>query len=304
MMAIPHDVQMQLIRKRLKDLEGKAKKKEIDTIIEELPGYKTGPYAEIRKWLRKEKEKTAVRSKIKHHDWLSVKKEGVRQFVLIGKPSVGKSSLIKGLSGLQTKVADYEFTTLRPIPGVVHINDAPIQIVDLPGLIEGATDDAGSGRRFIAMARDADGIILMHDLTRPVNEVKAMKNELEKAQIDRPMVIVGNKADLPQASPEALREAFPGHDVVMVSAEEGNGFNRLKDAIWKRSGLIRVHAKGEPIVLEEGATVKDLAKKIHGGLSKKVRHARVSGESAKFPNQQVGLHHVLADEDSIELVLR
>ena len=64
-----------------------------------------------------------------------------------GFPSVGKSSLLTLLTGTESEAAAYEFTTLTCIPGVIHYNDAKIQLLDLPGIIEGAAQGKGRGRQ-------------------------------------------------------------------------------------------------------------------------------------------------------------
>jgi hypothetical protein len=64
-----------------------------------------------------------------------------------GFPSVGKSSLLTELTGTNSEAAAYEFTTLTCIPGVIHYNDAKIQLLDLPGIIEGAAQGKGRGRQ-------------------------------------------------------------------------------------------------------------------------------------------------------------
>lgn len=89
-MPIPPQLLKQQIIKRLKGKEGRSKIAEIGLIEDEMVGYITGPYGELRAWLKKELEKTKVRSKIKYHDWLSVKRQGDRQYVLVGSPSVEK----------------------------------------------------------------------------------------------------------------------------------------------------------------------------------------------------------------------
>ena len=303
-MAIPHEIQMQLIKKRLKDKQGKARLDEIDRIWDELPGYRTGPYAEIRKWLRKETEKTKTRSKIKHTDFFEVKKQGIRQFVLVGVPSVGKSSLIKAMSGVQTKVAEYEFTTLRPIPAVVKIHNAEFQIVDLPGLVKGAADDIGGGKRLLAIVRDSDGILLMHDLTRPLSDMDSILSEIEKAGIEKPLIAIGNKIDLAGENLIELKRRF--RNFVGVSARTGEGIEKLEECIWQNSSLLRVYPRGEtePMILQKGSKVKDFVKGIHRELVDKFRWAKVTGKSVKFTGQQVGLKHELEDLDEIEVIFR
>jgi small GTP-binding protein len=306
-MPVPHKIQMQIIKKRLIGKEGKAKIKEIESIMQELPGFNTGPYGEIKKWLKKETNKTKIRSKIKHQDWLGVKKQGIKQFVLVGCPNIGKSSLLKNLSGLQTQVADYEFTTLKPLPGVINLYGAEFQIVDLPGLVEGAAEGMGEGKKFLSIVRTADGIILMHDLTKPVSDVEKIHSELEKSNINKPLIIVGSKKDIPRTEKNLLdlREGFPCSKVIAVSNITEEGLQELKKELWNLSNLMRIYPKNEknPVILEKGSSVEDFVAKIHTDLIKKFKWARVTGKSSKFPNQQVGLSHLLEDGDVLELVL-
>src|SRR3989344_2536107 len=195
-MALPPDIQKKIIKNRLINLEGKARLREIKKILLELPGYNPGPYGEIRKSLTEETEKTKTRSKIKHQDWLGVPRHGNKQFCLVGAPSSGKSSLLAKLSGMDIKIADYEITTLKPIPAIVKINGAQIQIVDLPGLIEGANEDRGGGRKFIGIIKNSDGIIIMYDLSKELKEGDIIKKELEKANVKKPLIILGSKIDI------------------------------------------------------------------------------------------------------------
>ncbi|MCK4670096.1 MAG: 50S ribosome-binding GTPase [Nanoarchaeota archaeon] len=307
-MALPHTVQKQLIIKRLREKKGKAKLLEIDTIMQELPRWNTGPYGELKKWLREQARKTAVRSKIEHKDFFGVKKEGHKQVILVGCPNVGKSSLITRMSGLQTKVAGYEFTTLKPIPGIVNLNGANFQIVDLPGLVEGASDDVGEGKRFLGIVRTSDGIILMHDLTKPISDVEKMVRELEKAGIERPTIVVGSKIDMEGSRDnfERLRQRFQAYPVIGLSNETGEGHDDLKQEMWKVSGLIRVFPKNEqkPIVLDKGSTVRDFVRAIHTSMVERFKLARVTGPSARFPNQQIGINHELEDTDRVEVIVR
>ncbi len=305
-MALPPNIQKQKIRERLVGLEGKAKLTEIRRILDELPGYKTGDYGEIRKSLMKEIDKTKTRSAIKHQDWLGVPRQGDKQFCLVGSPSSGKSSLLSKLSGMQIKIAEYEFTTLKPIPAIVKLNGAQIQIVDLPGLIEGATEDVGGGKRLIGIVKNTDGIIFMVDLTKDYSTAEKVWNELIKSKIEKPIIIVGNKVDsyLAKRNIKKLKEKFKGK-LILISTLTGEGLQELKDAIWRECNLIRVYTEKteEPIILKKDSSVEDLVKSIHKNLLRKFKGAIINGRSAKFPNQKVGLSHSLKDEDRIKILL-
>uniref|UniRef100_A0A674DWL4 Developmentally regulated GTP binding protein 2 n=1 Tax=Salmo trutta TaxID=8032 RepID=A0A674DWL4_SALTR len=95
-----------------------------------------------------------------------VMKSGDARVALIGFPSVGKSTFLSLMTATASEAASYEFTTLTCIPGVIEYNGANIQLLDLPGIIEGASQGKGRGRQVIAVARTADVVIMMLDATK------------------------------------------------------------------------------------------------------------------------------------------
>jgi len=99
-------------------------------------------------------------------DGFSVQRSGDGRVALIGFPSVGKSSLLCELTGTQSDVAAYEFTTLTCLPGNVMYNDTKIQLLDLPGIIEGAAHGKGRGREVIAVARTSDLVLIVLDAAK------------------------------------------------------------------------------------------------------------------------------------------
>ncbi|KAG2488633.1 hypothetical protein HYH03_012801 [Edaphochlamys debaryana] len=112
-----------------------------------------------------------------------VQKYGDGRVALIGFPSVGKSSLLTLLTGTESEAAAYEFTTLTCIPGVIHYNESKIQLLDLPGIIEGAAEGKGRGRQVIAVCKSADLLLMVLDATKPLYHKQILTRELESVGI-------------------------------------------------------------------------------------------------------------------------
>jgi uncharacterized protein len=308
-MPMPHRTQMQVIKRRLVGKEGAERVRELRTILAELPRYKSGPYADIRKWVNSQIGETRKRAGVVHRDSLAVRREGAAQVALVGPPNAGKSTLLQALSDVQIKTGDYAFTTTRPVPALARIQGVLIQLVEVPGLIAGASEGRGGGRALLGVLRGADGIAFCHDVTAPLAELRTVRGELTAAGVSLPAFIAATKAD--EAEPRALRRlarAFPDLEVVPVSVLDDASLDRFRDTVWRLTGLIRVflHHAGttdpEPIALRPPATVVDAASAIHHELAQTCRGARIWGPSARFDGQRVGPAHVLSDGDAVEIV--
>jgi len=305
----------------------------------------------------------------------AIRKHGDATVVLVGFPSVGKSTLLNALTSARSKVAPYPFATLTVIPGMLEYQGAQIQILDVPGLIGGATKDKGQGKQVLAVARTADLLLLVIDVKNP-SQLKVVEKELEdagvrlnqkpaqvsvkktsrgglkinlvggktrlsKAQIEGivsglgltnaeinikenvtadqlidailgnrvylPALVVANKMDLFKKSEI---EKLAKKDWLLISAKEKKGLEKLKKAIWKKLGFIRVYLKPEgkkadlehPLILKKGQTVLEAAHKISKELAEEIREARVWGPGAKFPGQKVSFSHKLKDQDILSLL--
>lgn len=108
-----------------------------------------------------------------------VTKSGDARVGLIGFPSVGKSTLLSKLTGTHSEVAAYEFTTLTCIPGTFRYKGCKIQLLDLPGIIEGAKDGKGRGRQVIGVARTCNLILIVLDASKPMTHKRIIEKELE-----------------------------------------------------------------------------------------------------------------------------
>src|SRR5687767_15948887 len=194
-MPMPHRTFAQVAKRRLVGKEGRERIRAVNALLSELPDYKNGPYADLRKSLLAEIEDTRVRSSAVHRDSIAVRREGAAQVALVGPPNVGKSSLLQALSEIQIKTGDYPFTTLRPVPALTRIGGVLVQLVEIPGLIEGASEDRGGGRALLGVLRSADGIVFCARAGYPPDELQTVREELVRADIHKPAVLAVTRAD-------------------------------------------------------------------------------------------------------------
>jgi small GTP-binding protein len=310
-MPMPHRTFAQVAKRRLQGKEGSERVRTINALLTELPDYRNGPYADLRKWLQQELDQTRIRARVTHRDSLQVRREGAAQIAFVGPPNAGKSSLLQALSTIQIKTGDYAFTTLRPVPALTRIGGVLVQLVEIPGLIAGASDDRGGGRALLGVLRNADAIVFCQALDVAADGLATVRAEVAAAGIDKPAVVAATKADAAdEAALDRLVADVPGLPVVSVSILDDDSLDRLRQAIWALTGLIRIHLRhggetdGEPLALEPGATVRDVADAIHHELGATCVGARIWGPSAKFAGQRVGGGHPVADGDDVEVLTR
>lgn len=184
-----------------------------------------------------------------------------------------------------------------------------MQLVEIPGLIEGANEDRGGGRALLGVLRFADAIVYCTRLDGDPEALRPVIREVELAGIQKPSFLAATRAD--DAGPgalERLREAYPDHTVVPVSILDEASLDAFREAVWGLTGLIRVRLRSngvtdeQPVALESGSTVADVADSIHHELAEKFVGARVWGASARFDGQKVGRDHVVRDGDVVEIL--
>jgi len=134
--------------------------------------------------LRKEVEEKRRRRAGRGGPKFFLEKEGAAQIVVLGPTKVGRSSLLTSITNAKAEVSDYPFTTREPVPGMFQFEDLQFQVVEAPAMVEGAAEGEAWGLQTLGLARNADGLILMVDLSNNAREqLTKIINELERARI-------------------------------------------------------------------------------------------------------------------------
>jgi GTP-binding protein len=162
----------------------------------------------------------------------------VAEVGLVGFPNAGKSTLLNKISKAKSKVADYPFTTLNPILGVLRLDSmTDIVIADMPGLIEGAHRNVGLGHEFLRHLSRTRYLLFVLDMSEwayqnPMNAFSTLLKEIglhDHKLLERPRAIVANKMDLPgsQDNLKIFLSQFPGEKIIPISALKGEGLKNL-----------------------------------------------------------------------------
>ncbi len=153
----------------------------------------------------------------------SIKKSGDVTVGLIGLPNTGKSTLLNQLTKASSKIGDYDFTTLEVIPGMMEYKGADIQLLDLPGLIEGASKGRGKGREILSAIRNVDLLLLMIDV-QLLEHIELIEKELYGAGLrlnqKKPDVVVTKKGQGGITVNSTVKLSYLNEDLIKSIASE------------------------------------------------------------------------------------
>ena len=295
----------------------------LEEMLKSIPKHKGTEkmQAELKKRISKMKTETAHEEgkKTGKVDPYRVVREGAAQAFVVGPVNSGKSSIVGWLTNAKVTVAEYPFSTVVPISGMMLFEDIKLELVDTPAIIP---DDPVPA--LFSNARLADVLIVVLDSSSEdqLGDLSAIVDLLTDRKVlvesrdashagitpDR-MLIACNKADI-QGDEEnigILKELYPAFTFLRCSALTGEGLSELPRIVFEKAGIIRVYAKPpggklerkDPYVVKKGSCVEDVAEAIHKELKGRFKSARLWG-SSKFSGMSVHRDFIVSDGDIIE----
>lgn len=174
-----------ILKQKIKDLEEQISKTKYNKKTQHAIGLMKGQLASLKAKLAGGSKKGGA------GEGYAVKKSGDASVILLGFPSTGKSTLLNNITNANSEIGHYVFTTLTVIPGMLNYKQAKIQILDVPGVVEGAAKGTGRGKEVLQVIRNADLIVILIDAFKP-----QQKRLLEKEVYDSNMRVNTKKPDV------------------------------------------------------------------------------------------------------------
>jgi len=303
----------------------------LEEMLSKIPKHKGTEkiQADIKSKLARLKKQSAGKSgPARRKEAYHISKEGAGRVVLVGAPNSGKSKVFVSLTGADSEVRDYPFTTRKPVPGMMPFKDIAIQLIDLPPV----------SSQFMEtwvpqVIRLTDIALLVVDISSmdPLKQIEEPLGLLEEKKIhlvpdvdgeDREegiqpsiarikAILAANFIDVEGAA-EMLElvkaEANLEFDIAPISSTTGDGLDDMKRLIFDSLGIDRVYSKQpgkkpspRPFVMKKGSTVNNFARKVHKDFVEKFEFARIWRKGDEKEGVRVSRDFVLVDGDTVEL---
>jgi len=235
------------IPEKIKSIQDEMAKTQINKATEHHIGLLKAKIAK----LKREQEENVIKKSGMKQDGFDVRRTGDATIVFIGLPSVGKSTLLNKMTSAKSTVGAFTFTTLTVVPGMMTYRGAKIQVLDLPGIIKGASTGKGLGKRILSVARTADLVVLLLDVFQPYHE-DVLVNELGNIGIR-----------LNQLPPNITIEKAPMGGIAVAQQVRLTKITEkhLKD-ILHLYGIVSAR-----VVIRENITSEQLADHVAGNIS-------------------------------------
>ena len=231
--------------------------------------------------LKEKQETRRTAAAAKKGEGYAVRKTGDGTVVLLGFPSVGKSTLLNGLTDAKSEVGSYAFTTLTVIPGVMEYEHARIQILDVPGVVHGAASGRGRGTEVFAVLRNADLILILIDVHHPEHyevllkeirdahiRINARRPDVKIVKTSKDGIRIGKTCRTPRLSNETitsiLREFKINNADVVIRQDISD--DQFIDCIEANKHYVPAITVLNKIDTADAATVKRVARAIKADL--------------------------------------
>lgn len=251
-----------------------------------------------------------------------IEKEGAAQIILIGPPNSGKSTILDYFTNAKPLVADYPYSTTKPLAGMMEFETVQYQLVDTPPVSEELLETF-----VLNLVRQGDLIVVVVDVCSP-NLEKGLKvlcdrfeekrviltpkppGEVDDARLAYKKTFIAAHKFLDEGGMQGLekiKSLCPDFKVVATSILDDGSMIAFQRAIFESLGIIRVYTKRvghdpefkDPVILPIGGTVEDAAFALHKDFAYKLQYAKVWGDG-KHEGQRVKNNFVLSDKDIIE----
>jgi len=267
--------------------------------------------ADIRRRLSQERKESQKKGSSRALPVYFVPREGAGQVALLGPANSGKSSLVRALTHAHPEVGEFPFTTRLPTPGMMHFENVPIQLIDLPAISADFTEP------WMPQAvRYADASVLVVDVNdaEDLEEIEFIETDLRDWRLPPARLLACNKVDQPGGAGnfEALADLFRDrYRAIPVSAVTGEGLAGFARAVFDLLDVVRVYTQApgkkaeleKPYVLKRGATVLDAARHVHKDFGERLRFARLYRRDGGHDGMMVERRHAIQDEDILEFHL-
>jgi hypothetical protein len=310
----------------------------LNLMLRELPKHKGTDklQAELKRKISRAKLALEKSSMASARSNLKIPRQGAGQVVIIGAPNSGKSQLMASLTGANSEVASYPYTTRSHLPGLMPWEDLFVQIIDTPPALSGVLS-----QDTLEIIRAADLVLILGDLgsdegaeelLKILSEIQGGKTRLGcQSSIDRDQVgvttthtlLVWNKDDLLEANDrldffqetfkvadQALQRLITSISLFTISAATGHGVVGLTNGIIQVLDVVRVYTKHplqkdpdyeKPYAVKRGTCLIEVAKLIHQDLARDFRSARVWGTQVHDGTTVKG-DYVVHDKDIVEIL--
>lgn len=238
------------LKERIEELEAELKGTKVNKRTEMAVGQLKAKIAKLKEELEAKLSKGGSKG-----DGFAVKKEGDATVGLLGKPSVGKSTLLGKITNKESKIGAYEFTTLDCVPGLLHFKHTNLQILDLPGIIDKAADNRGFGKKVLSVVRACDLVVLVIDSRFPKDEMEMLLRETKNA---------GIRFNQLRPNIDIKRTSNGGISVPLNNSEENIPYSLIEQVMHDMK-----YVNAEVIIHERNVEVDEFIDACYGNLEYK-----------------------------------